>query len=229
MQPKKTKIANLENRRNTFFVIGLVIALSLILISFEWTTFTSSSQNAVILNDIDFEPEIIQRIKRDDPKPEPKPALPKIIEALKIMDDNIELEPVEFNVEVTGKTKYDYFIPPTNEVEKIKGEKDFFYKVEEMPTFNGGLPDREFNRFITKHLRYPEIAAENGVSGKVIVQFDIDLKGNLIDAIIYRGIDPALDKEALRVIMTSPRWTPGKQRNKPVKVRYTFPINFVLQ
>ena len=76
---------------------------------------------------------------------------------------------------------------------------------------------------------YPEIASENGVSGRVLVQFTVDSKGNVVNAKVLRSVDPALDKEALRVVMSSPKWKPGKQRGKAVNVLFTFPINFVLQ
>ena len=101
--------------------------------------------------------------------------------------------------------------------------------MQDKPEFNGGDPNREFARYIAKNLVYPSIAAENGVYGMVVVQFVIDHNGNLTDPVILRSVDPALDAEALRVVSTSPRWTPGKQRNKPVKVTFQFPINFVLQ
>ncbi|KPL11109.1 MAG: energy transducer TonB, partial [Bacteroides sp. SM23_62] len=78
-------------------------------------------------------------------------------------------------------------------------------------------------------LRYPEIAAENGISGKVYVQFAVNSKGEVVDAVVVRGVDPALDKEAVRVVTSSPKWSPGRQRGKAVKVQFTFPINFVLQ
>jgi protein TonB len=98
-----------------------------------------------------------------------------------------------------------------------------------MPTFNGGDPATEFRKYIAQNLRYPEIAAENGISGRVIVQFAVNKMGSVVDAIVVRSVDPALDKEAIRVVMSSPKWTPGKQRGKAVKVLFTFPINFVLQ
>lgn len=82
---------------------------------------------------------------------------------------------------------------------------------------------------IARHLKYPEIAAENDIYGRVIVRFVIDETGRLVDPIILRGVDPALEAEAIRVLFTSPLWTPGKQRNKPVKVSYVFPFNFVLK
>ena len=109
-----------------------------------------------------------------------------------------------------------------------KVEEEVFYIVEDMPTFNGGDPAPEFRKYIARNLRYPEIEAKKGISGRVIVQFAVNKSGQVVDAIIVRGVDPALDKEAIRVVMSSPKWTPGKQRGKSVKVLFTFPINFVL-
>ncbi|MCK4989346.1 MAG: TonB family protein, partial [Bacteroidales bacterium] len=106
--------------------------------------------------------------------------------------------------------------------------KDVFYVVENMPTFNGGDPAQEFRKYIAHNLQYPESAAKKGVMGRVIVQFRITKSGQVADALVVRSVDPALDKEALRVVNSSPRWTPGEQRGKPVDVLFTFPFNFVL-
>lgn len=108
-------------------------------------------------------------------------------------------------------------------------EREIFFIVEEMPMFGDGPGPDLFRRFIADNLRYPQIAAENGIEGRVFVQFVVDADGSVSDATIVRGIDPSLDREALRVVMSSPAWTPGRQRGQPVNVAFTFPINFVLQ
>lgn len=110
-----------------------------------------------------------------------------------------------------------------------KKEEEIFYKVDEMPTFNGGDPAQEFRKYIAKNLRYPQSAAENGISGRVIVQFSVSEAGQVVDARVVRSVDPDLDKEALRLVNSSSRWSPGKNEGKPVKVMFTFPVNFVLQ
>ena len=109
-----------------------------------------------------------------------------------------------------------------------KDEEEVFYVVEDMPTFNGGDPTIEFRKYIARNLRYPELAAEKGIGGRVVVQFAVDKRGQVIDPVVVRSVDPALDKEAMRLVMSSPKWTPGKQRGKAVKVLFTFPFNFVL-
>jgi len=105
---------------------------------------------------------------------------------------------------------------------------DVYYIVEDMPTFNGGDPATEFVRFIFQNLRYPDDASNNCISGRVVVQFAIDTNGRLVDAIVVVPVDPSLDAEALRVVNASPLWKPGFQRGEPVKVVFTFPINFVI-
>jgi protein TonB len=107
-------------------------------------------------------------------------------------------------------------------------EEPVFFIVEEMPSFQGKGEDG-FREYIARNLRYPEIAAENGISGRVYVQFAVNSKGQVVDAVVVRGIDPALDQEAVRVVMSSPKWEPGRQRGTPVKVQFTFPINFILE
>ncbi len=108
-------------------------------------------------------------------------------------------------------------------------EEEVFYIVEDMPTFNGGDAAQEFRKYIAQNLKYPTVAAEKGISGRVIVQFTINTAGKVVDARVVRSVNPALDNEAMRVIMSSPDWTPGKQKGKTVKVLFTFPINFVLK
>lgn len=104
---------------------------------------------------------------------------------------------------------------------------EVFFIVENMPSFQGGGQD-QFRRYIAENLVYPQVAAENGISGRVFVQFTVKADGTVADAKIVRSADPALDNEAIRVVMSSPLWEPGSQRGIPVNVAFTFPINFVL-
>ena len=229
MDPKKSNRVNLENKRTSNFIIGLIVTFSLILISFEWTSPDKQNYDMALASNIEIDIEVMEAIPREEPKPLPKEELPVIKQVIDIVPDDVELEDVDFSTEVTENTEYDFKNVYTDETEIIIDVPIPFAAVEDKPLFNGGKPNVEFARYIAKHLKYPEIAAENGVYGKVTLQFFIDKNGNLVDPVIIRGVDPALDAEALRVVLASPKWTPGKQRNKPVKVSYTFPINFRLQ
>ena len=108
-------------------------------------------------------------------------------------------------------------------------DEEVFYIVEEMPLFQNEDPALSFRKYIAQNLKYPEIAAENGISGRVIVQFTVNRTGQVVDAVVVNSVDPALEKEAIRVVMSSPKWTPGKQRGQAVNVLFTFPVNFALQ
>lgn len=228
MELKKSKKVDLEKRKGMFIEIGLVVTLAIVLVAFEWTKGEGKGDDSDVVQEIQFEDEMMQITRREEPKPEPKPEQPKVAEVLDIVDDDVEIEDdFDFDMEATDDTEYD-FTSMMDDDEEID-EEEVFYIVEDMPTFNGGDPATEFRKYIAQNLRYPEIAAENGISGRVIVQFAVNKVGKVVDAVVVRSVDPALDKEAIRVVMTSPKWAPGKQRGKAVKVLFTFPINFVLQ
>ena len=108
-------------------------------------------------------------------------------------------------------------------------EREIFFIVEDMPVFNGGDPATEFRKFVAQNLQYPARAEANGTEGRVIIQFAVNSRGKVVDATVVRSVDPDLDKEALRVVSSSPEWEPGRQKGKAVDVLFTFPINFVAQ
>ncbi len=123
------------------------------------------------------------------------------------------------NIETPGTT--------TTTSQITEEAQETFTVVEQMPEFPGG--NEELFKFINGNIRYPSIALESGIQGRVICEFVINAEGKVTNARVVRPVDPLLDAEALRVINSMPRWNPGKQRGKPVKVRYTLPVNFKLQ
>ena len=229
MEVKKTQKADLERGRGIFLQIGLILVLSIVLIAFEWTTRPERNNEDKMVAETTYEVEEMQVTRREEqPKPEPEQQQ-KVTEILNIVEDDVEIDDdFNFDVEADASTEFE-FTGFVDEMQEEFQEEEVFYIVEDMPTFNGGDPALEFRKYIAQNLRYPEIAAENGISGRVIVQFAVNKTGKVVDAVVVAGVDPALDKEAIRVVMTSPPWTPGKQRGKAVKVLFTFPINFVLQ
>jgi protein TonB len=227
MKLKKAPGANLEKNRGVYFIVGLIVSLSIVLISFEWTTRAEEPLISETVKEIDFESDMIQVTRREEPRPDPE--VKQIFDKIKPVEDDIDMGEVDFSREVTKKTTYDFsFLPPVDGPEKVDDDIDFVL-VEDMPLFNGGNPEVEFYKYVMQHLRYPAIAVENGVSGRVYVRFVVNKDGMIERVEVIRGVDPALDREARRVILSSPRWTPGKQRGIPVNVKYVFPINFVLQ
>ena len=139
--------------------------------------------------------------------------------------NDMQVEPaVDNSPEMTKQIK----TADDSQADAAIADGEVFYVVEEMPTFNDGDPAIEFRKYIAQNLTYPEAAVENGIEGRVIVQFRVSKEGEVVDAVVVRGVSPELDQEAVRVTMSSPIWTPGKQRGKAVDVLFTFPINFVL-
>ena len=142
------------------------------------------------------------------------------------LDDVLEIEDVEANV--ANRRVYDFSGQGNGYGDEYgdeySDEAEVFAVVEDMPKFPGNV-----QQWISKNIKYPMIAQENNIQGRVFVQFVIERDGSVTDVKVARSVDPSLDKEAIRVVKAMPKWTPGKQRNKPVRVSYTVPINFQLQ
>jgi protein TonB len=228
MELKKTKTANLERKKGIFFQLGLIIVLSLVLIAFEWSS-TGLSKNEFESGFTEqIEEEIIPITRQEQPESRKPPEPPKIVETFEVVEDDIELddELILDDAEIDLETEVE--IIEFEVADEEEEESKIFVIVEEMPTFQGKGQDT-FRDYIFQNLKYPEIAAENGISGRVSVQFVVEKDGSVRNVKVLRSVDPALDAEAIRVVKSSPKWTPGKQRGKPVRVIFTFPITFVLQ
>lgn len=227
MELKKTDRANLEKRKGLFLQVGLVAVLVLILIAFEWTTQEVRTGPMGELDDVVVEEEIIPITRREEPPPPPPPA-PEPSEQFEIVDDDVDIDD-EFVIEdAETRTVRDDFRIMTTNIEEEEEEAEIFVLVEDMPTFQG-QGHETFRNWIAENLSYPQRAAEAGIQGRVIVEFVVEGNGAISNVNILRGVDPSLDQEAIRVIESSPRWEPGRQRGEPVRVRFTFPINFVLE
>ena len=216
MQPKKNPKISLESKKSLFFQIGLAVTLVLVLIAFEWKSYEKNDYNLGSLNLVDMEEEIIPITRQEVKPPPPPPPPPEVIE---IVEDEVEIEN-EVEIEDT-ETDEDEII----EIEE-EDDEEFFMVVENMPEFPGG--DLGLMKFIQKNVKYPAIAKEYNITGKVYVSFIVDKGGSVTNVKIVRGVDKNLDAEALRVVSALPKYKPGKQRGKPVRVMFTIPINFTL-
>ncbi len=228
MERKKNDKANLEKKKGVFFQLGLVITLSLILIGFEWTSLgLSENQFDTGVGDV-IDEEIIPVTRQEKPKPKSLPKPPKVTEVLNIVEDDVIIENELILDDLESDQDEEVQILDFDMADEEQEEAEIFFIVEDMPSFKGkGL--NGFRNWVMKNLEYPEIAAENGISGTVYVQFVVEPSGMVNKVTIMRSVDPSLDKEAIRVVKTSPKWVAGKQRGKPVRVAFTFPIKFVLQ
>ena len=229
MELKKSRKANLEKNRVIFFEIGLVIALAVTLIAFEWKGSGKTELNYETPENLTLDEEIMPITRQQDVVKPPPPPKPEISEVLNIVEDEIEIDNEFFIADAEADQETEFEIRDYVELPMVEEEfeEEVFFIVEDMPRFNGQNND-EFRKYIGENLRYPQIAADNGITGVVYIQFVVNKNGQVTNVEVLRGVDPALDKEAIRVVVSSPRWTPGKQRGKPVNVSFTFPIKFIL-
>ena len=229
MEVKKSEKANLNNKRLLFVEIGFVLALLITLAAFEYTTKEKKTATLTAENTEVAEEEIIP-ITQDTPPPPPEtPKIPIISDQIDIVDDDIAVEDNFMNIDDNsdlGVEIRDYIEEVEEEV--VEEEVIPFQLVEEKPKFQGGDANA-FSAWVAKNLVYPEIAKENGVQGRVMLQFTVNPDGSVTNVKVLRGVDASLDKEAVRVVSSSPKWTPGKQRDRAVKVSYTFPVIFQLR
>ncbi len=226
MEVKKSPKADLENKKSIFMQLGLVITLAIIFIAFEWTTTDVEASQFEIVEDVEAEEEIMPITRQEEVKPPPPPPPPKVADVLNIVEDDVEIEE-ELDIEDTEMeedTEVDF---AELTMEEEVDDAPVFFIVEDMPEFPGG--EMELRKYIAKTVQYPVIAQENNIQGRVYVSFVVSKTGDVTEVKIARGVDPNLDKEAIRVVQKMPKWKPGKQRGKAVKVSYTVPINFVLQ
>lgn len=230
MEIKKSKKADLEGGKTTSLLMGMIIALAVLFVGFEWGTQDVLVVSSEGVSDVIAEEEIEITRPEDTPPPPPPPPAPAAPEILEIVDDNVELDQQEIlsTEDSQHSAQVQTYVAPAAVVEEEEeSAQQIFTVVEDMPQFPGG--DAELTKYLGKSVKYPVIAQENGIQGRVVCSFVINRDGSVVDAEVVRGVDPSLDKEALRVINAMPKWTPGKQRGKPVRVKYTVPVTFRLQ
>lgn len=229
MEIKKSEQASLENKRLFFVEIGFIFALGVVLLAFEWSTRDKKVSTLDAGPQAIIEEEMIPITQETPPPPPEIPKIPVISDQIDIVDDDIKVEDNILNLEddaSLGVEIMDYVEQVQEEV--IEEEAIPFQLVEEKPKFMGGDAN-DFRNWVNQRLVYPEIAKENGVQGRVMLQFTVNADGTVSNVKVLRGVDPSLDKEAVRVVSSSPKWTPGKQRDRAVKVTYTFPVIFQLR
>ena len=229
MEIKKSEKANLENKKLLFIEIGLIISLAITYVAFEWTSTETNVSTLEAEAEVVLEEEIIPITQETPPPPPAAPKIPVLSDQIDIVDDEIEVDDDMFmNLEDDSSLGVEIMDYVEVEEEVVEEEAIPFQLVEEKPSFQGGDAN-QFSKWVNSRLQYPEIAKENGVQGRVTLQFTVEKDGTVTKVRVLRGVDPSLDKEAVRVVSMSPKWKPGKQRDRAVPVTYTFPVNFQLR
>ena len=225
MDAKKSKKVDLREKRGLFFQIGMVVSLAIVFTAFQWTSKDNLVNYSGLKSELnmDFESEWLplptERKEQEVPKI-------KVVDVIDIVDDKTENIPDIIIEETEGDLDAIITIVAMEPEEIDKTEPETFWIVEEMPSYPGG--NRQLLIDIMSRVKYPEIAKQNGIQGKVFIEFVVNKKGIVDKVKVSRSVDSSLDEEAMRVIKTLSGWTPGMQRGKAVNVSFTVPINFRL-
>ncbi len=244
MKTKKNQSVTLEDKRITFLLIGLLLSFGVVLESFEWRY---GSLNIKPISGVEseslYEPIMEVRIERPKPRQKsvfiPKPKLRKDWVVVKKDDKKEVIKPkpvIEKKVDSDNNSLFDLNNDDFPDITD-DGEDDFddfgsvstleFYAVEEKPTFIGG--EKALMKYLVNNIQYPDIARKKGIDGTVFVQFIINTDGSISDVEVIKGRERHLDAEAKRVIESMPKWKPGKQRNRSVRVQYRIPVRYTLR
>ena len=226
MEEKKSPKANLENKKLMFMQIGMIISLLIAWLAFEHKSYDKREIDPSLLNrEVTIDEEMVEITKQDEQKPQPV-EVPKQTTQVEIVQDDVEVEDIEINADVQQDEVIEEYVAP-EVVEEEVVEQEIFKIVEEMPAFPGG--EAKLMEYVAKNVKYPQIARETGVQGRVYVNFVVEPDGSVSNVSVLRGIGGGCDEEAIRVVKSMPKWKPGKQRGKAVRVSYMLPVNFKLQ
>ena len=226
MEIKKSPKADLQNKRGLLLEIGLIIALGLVIFAFSYTP----KEHRIEKLDMEYAPveEEITEITR---QPEKQPEAPKKVE-VKVIADMLEVvtndTKIETDISFVDFTDDAEIIQQVDIVEEVIEDDQPFLVAETMPSFQGGDLNT-FRNWVQQNVKFPQIALENGIQGRVVLSFVIEKDGRLTNIQVLQTPDRSLSEEAIRVLSKSPKWSPGKQRNQVVRVKYTLPVDFRVQ
>lgn len=231
MEQKKNPKADLEKRKGLFLEIGLVVILAICLCAFSIRSYDkddSSEGNQGPAEEVEQMDEILNTDVEDTPPPPPPPpAEPELnMEELTVVEDTKVIEQ-EVKIEEFEEVKNTEITPVVIEEEKEEEEQPIFTVVEKDPEFPGGTD--ALYKYLAENIKYPQLARDNGITGKVYITFVVERDGSIANPKILRDIGGGCGAEAIRVVKAMPKWTPGKQRGKAVRVQFNLPVNFNLK
>ena len=222
MEIKKSPKADLQNKRGLLLEIGLIIALGGVIAAFAWTPKEQKIEK-LDLNIAPVEEEIMEITRQEQKPPESpkKTEITVITDILKVVTNDTKIETeidfAEFDVNQAIE------VAPVQTEEVF--EEEIFIVVEEKASFMGG-DEGTFRNWVQQRVKYPAIAQENGIQGKVTISFVVNTDGSVSNIEVLRTPDRTLSDEAVRIIKSSPKWTAAKQRNKSVRQKFVIPIDF---
>ncbi|MCQ2066561.1 MAG: TonB family protein [Bacteroidaceae bacterium] len=227
MEIKKSEQADLERGKSTALLMGFVMVLALFYVALEWTQRDKKIDlSGIIAAEISIDEEMVPITLPEKKTVPPPPQSVTITEIIEIVDDDAEIEEstIASNEDQTEYIEIKEIADVV--VQEEPQEEAPFMVVEKMPEFPGGMS--ALMSYLQKNIKYPAVCRENNIQGRVLIQFIVNKDGSIVEPEVVKSVNPYLDKEALRVIAAMPKWSPGEQRGKPVRVKYTVPVNFKL-
>lgn len=229
MELKKNPKADLENRRGLYLEIGLVVIMAVALAAFEWKSYDQEQVEVVQRTAMDEVEDVIIQTQQEELPPPPPPEQPEVVTELNVIEDDAESEnEVDMSSFQRQEEATNIEITPVQlEEEEEEAEDEIFQVVENDPEFPGGAD--ALYKYLAQNIKYPQLAREQNITGRVYVTFVVEKDGSVTGVRVLRDIGGGCGQEAVRVVKSMPKWTPGKQRGKNVRVQYNLPVNFSLR
>ena len=228
MELKKNPKADLEKRRGLYLEIGLVVILAASLVAFNIKSYDAEETTIIQRDAVREEEEIIIQTQEQELPPPPPPEAPEVTTEFEVVQDDKEIEnELVVNAQVDEDTKNIEITPVKIEEEEEEEDVQIFTVVENDPEFPGGM--EALYKYLAQNIKYPQLARDNNITGKVYVTFVVERDGSIANPRVLRDIGGGCGAEAIRVVKSMPKWTPGKQRGKAVRVQFNLPVNFQLQ
>mgnify|MGYP002623171729 FL=1 len=228
MELKKNPKADLENRRGLYLEIGLVVILVATLVAFNVKSYDSEEKEQIERVATEEQEEIIIQTQQEELPPPPPPEQPEVTTEFEVVEDEAEIKnELVVNAEVTEDTKNIEITPVKIEEEEEEEETQIFTVVENDPEFPGGM--EALYKYLRDNIKYPQLARDNNITGRVYVTFVVERDGSIANPRVLKDIGGGCGAEAIRVVKSMPKWTPGKQRGKAVRVQFNLPVSFNLQ
>jgi protein TonB len=228
MELKKNPKADLEKRRGLYLEIGLVVALVAALVAFNVKSYDREVKDAIERDAVQEPEEIIIQTDIQELPPPPPPEQPEVTTVLEVVADDKEItNELQVSAEVTDETQNIQITPVQFEEEEEVVEEQIFTVVENDPEFPGGM--EALYKYLAQNIKYPQLARDNNITGRVYVTFVVEKDGSIANPKVLRDIGGGCGQEAIRVVKSMPKWTPGKQRGKAVRVQFNLPVNFSLK
>lgn len=228
MELKKNPKADLENRRGLYLEIGLVVILVAALVAFNVKSYDKEEKEQIERVATDEQEEIIIQTQQEELPPPPPPEQPEVTTEFEVVEDEAEIKnELVVNAEVTDDTKNIAITPVKIEEEEEEEDVQIFTVVENDPEFPGGM--EALYKYLRDNIKYPQLARDNNITGKVYVTFVVERDGSIANPRVLKDIGGGCGAEAIRVVKSMPKWSPGKQRGKAVRVQFNLPVSFNLQ